>query len=391
MTTRTHVGFVGVLVSLAACGGSDNPGLGGPDGDASSSAGSSTAVDDASSTTETTVGSVADSSTGAPAPLLVDCNEPPMAAVGASYHHTPLVTGDDGSATWSMTGLPPGLVFNPIGGTIYGPPEMEGSYDVEVTATEDDRSDTQTCTISVGPSLTIDFGALGKPCIEPGDDIAQFASGGDGSALSCGTVNGSGNGSRPPGITVNPDTCMIEGAIEDGYGTWVWITRVVQAGYETLVPYCATQDVLPMGWYVIDGDHSGQTGNVLEPKIGTFAPGRPVAWGGAGDPVIRVTGPCGPNSCYYGYALGIGGSQFDDVSLAPAMLMSDANGDPIGFMHSLSATGDAVAESFESRPWVLSWNLQYCISAAAADCADTDAIQANGLGFLRFATIMLPE
>jgi len=52
---------------------------------------------------------------------------------------------------------------------------------------------------------------------------------------------------------------------------------------------------------------------------------------------------------------------------------------------------DAVSAAFESRPWVLSWNLQYCISAMAADCVDTDAIQANGMGFLRFATIMLPQ
>jgi len=376
----------------AGCASDDSPGAtGAGDDDTGTPQSEGTSSTSDESTTETTAGSQDDSSSG-PGPMLaVDCNAPPAAAVGASWSHTPVATGASDTVLWSIEGLPAGLGFNPAGGTMYGTPEVEGSFDVEITASDDDESASTTCTIVVGAALAIDLDALGKPCVEPGDDIAMFTTGGDGASLVCGTPDGSGNGTRPPGITVNPDTCMIEGAIEDGYGTWVWITAVEQSGHRVYVPYCATQDVLPEGWYTIDGDHSGQIGNFLAPKVATFAPGEPVAIGGSGDPVIRVTGPCGPNSCYYGLAFGVGASPFDEHAVQPVTALQDGNGTTIGFTHEISATGPAVSASFETRPWVLTWNLRYCISTQGTDCADAAAIDANGTGSLRFATIMMPQ
>jgi hypothetical protein len=50
-----------------------------------------------------------------------------------------------------------------------------------------------------------------------------------------------------------------------------------------------------------------------------------------------------------------------------------------------------VESGYEARPWVLSWDLHYCISDTEADCNGTAAIEANGDGELRFGMIMLPE
>lgn len=379
-----------VAIAVVACGDDDSPGVSGP-GDAETG----TPQDDTSSTsetgtTETTAMSQGDASSGPAAMLAVDCAAPPAGAVGASYQHTPIATGASDTVLWTVEGLPDGLGINPAGGTIYGTPTVAGSFDAEVTASDDDESVSATCTIVVGPGLAIDLDALGKPCVEPGDDIAMFTSGGDGAPLACGTPSGSGNGVRPPGITVDPDTCMIEGSIEDGYGTWAWITAVEQSGARVYVPYCATQDVLPAGWYVVDGDHSGDVGNFLVPKVGTFTAGEPVAIGGGGDPVFRVSGSCGP-ACYYGLAFGVGASPFTDHAVQPVAALHDMGGATIGFTHELSATGPAVSATFVDRPWVLVWNLRYCISSQAADCADAAAIDANGTGSLRFATIMMPQ
>jgi hypothetical protein len=186
---------------------------------------------------------------------------------------------------------------------------------------------------------------------------------------------------------------MIEGTIADGYGTWVWITEVIQSGYSAVVPYCMTQDVAPPGSYTITGDHSGMTDNVLDPAVFTFAPDTPIDFGGMGDPVFRIEGPCGMSSCYYGYLFSAGASPFQgaDIALGPSGLLHDAMNAPIGFQHELSATAMSVDDFLVDRPWVLSLNFRYCISDVSTDCDDGTAIDANGNGQLRFGLIALPE
>lgn len=386
--------LIGVSAWSLGCGEADGVGGGfttAPAGTSSDGSGSSSSSGGESSST-----AIADSSSSvAPAMLVVECGEVPPAAVGATFSFTPMLSGDHGSALWSTEALPAGLVSAQIGGTIYGTPEAAGSYDVAITASEDGASASATCTIVVGPALSIDLDALGKPCLEPGDDPSALVVGGDGSPLSCSVPPGSGNGIIAPGLAVDPDTCMVTGTIDaadgDNYGTWAWMTRIEQAGVKTWVPYCATQAEPPMPGYVIDGDHSGQVGNILDPAVGTFAPGEPIAWAGGGAAVVRVTGPCGSNSCYHGVLLSIAGSPFDDVSLDPITTLHDVSDAPIGLAHEFSASGPPVAAGFEARPWVQSWFVRYCIAPDAVTCADGTAIDANGQGSLRFATIMRPQ
>lgn len=375
-------------------------GCGGPDASVSSSsyttadAATSTSTGtsaDTTDTTETTANSGdAATSTGEVPTLEIDCAEPPATAVGAVYSHKPVASGAVSAVVWSMANLPPGLSFNPVSGEIVGKATMAGSFDVEITATSLDQLGEQTCTVVVGEGFEIDLSSHTRPCIGPDDDLAMFVTGGVGDALACTTPGGSGGGSIPEGVTVDPDTCLIEGTIADGYGTWVWITRVEQAGAIAYVPYCMTQEVSPPGSYTISGDHSGALDNALEPAVVPFTAGAALDFGGMGDPIFRVEGPCGPNSCFYGVVFGAGPSPFGDLGIAPTTTLRDVNNAPIGLTHEFTATGDPVAESLEARPWALSINLRYCISTVASDCDGGDAIDANGMGTLRFGLIAVP-
>jgi hypothetical protein len=285
------------------------------------------------------------------------------------------------------------MSFDPLSGDLGGAPDQEGSFPITLTATTSTQTGDAMCTIDVGPGLAVE---LPGGCIWPGDDLFDHVNGGDGADIECDTPEGSGEGRLPDGVTVDPTTCAIEGTSSDTYGTWVWITRLTQSGNQVHVPYCFTQDTQLPNAYAITGDHSGAIGNHLEPLVTTFAPGVAVAAGGGGDPYFEVRGPCGANSCYFGFTYAIGASQFGDCGqtdcygLSPTAIIDPGPG-PEGFSHELWALGDPVESGYEARPWVLSWDLHYCISDTEADCNGTAAIEANGDGELRFGMIMLPE
>src|SRR5678815_1660356 len=108
------------IAVLSSCGG---------DGETISSSGypqttetsdGTTTTTGADSTSETTLMTGDATSSGeSPAPLVVDCADPPLTAVGAEYSHTPTATGAISTVTWSMQNLPPGLAFDPITGEIF--------------------------------------------------------------------------------------------------------------------------------------------------------------------------------------------------------------------------------------------------------------------------------
>jgi hypothetical protein len=390
-----------VSVLIGGCGsdGSNNPGVSsgatrGSAGDTGGSTGDATGETDATDTVDTYESA---DGTGATMGTLhgVDCDEPPPAAVGAIYQHRPVASGFPGAVSWQMQGLPSGMTFNPVNGEIGGTPQEEGTFDVEITATGSGLEATQTCTLDVGASVSVDLSGLTTPCIGPDDDVLEFVTGGDGAPVTCNTPSGSGNGTLPEGVSVDPETCAIEGAPDDAYGTWVWMTELRQSGARAWVPYCVTVHEQAPDAYGIAADHSGGTDNVLEPAIGHFTAGEPIAWGGEGDPLFRVTGPCGPSSCYYGYAFTVSSSPFGGCGedacygLAPTALVHEDDA-PIGFTHEMFALGPAVPAAFESRPFVLGWNVDYCIADTGQTCSGVQNIKDNGNGRLRFSVLMLP-
>lgn len=328
----------------------------------------------------------------------VECGDMPASAVGAEYEHAFTVDPEAGSWNWTVEGLPGGMTVSPLSGTLSGAPSEEGTFELTVLVEGSMGTGEATCTLEVGPALTADLSVLSRPCVGPDDTLEDVLVGGDGSPITCENVAGSGNGngSTPDAVTVNAESCAIEGApTEDEYGTWVWLTAVEQAGARVLVPFCITQDTPAADTFAISMQFGDDTDALLEPLIGTFNVGEPVAFGGKGDPAFEVIGGCGSSSCFYGFNYAVGSSPFGGecgqdncFGLGPSSIVGDADDNPIGFSHTMFAYGPEVPDSFEGRPFVLPWNLTYCIGATDGDCDD---VLANAGGRVHVSLVMLPD
>ncbi len=323
------------------------------------------------------------------------CGELPLAAVGAEYDHA-FAVDPDGSWNWTVDGLPQGLTVSPISGSLSGAPEEEGAFELTVAVDGAMGMGETTCTLEVGPALSADLSVLARPCLGPQDALEDLLVGGDGSPVTCSTGTGNGDGTRPEAVTVNEDSCAIEGEpTEDEYGTWVWMTEVEQSGARIHVPYCVTQDTPTEGSFDISMTFGGDAEALLEPLVGTFAVGEPLAFGGEGDPAFLVLGGCGPSSCYYAFNFVVGPSPFGGecgqencFGLAPSSVVDDMDGNPAGFQHEMFAYGPEVPDTFEGRPFVLPWNLTYCIGETNDDCQD---VLADAGGRVHISLLMTPE
>lgn len=242
-----------------------------------------------------------------------------------------------------------------------------------------------------GTPLTIDLGD--RPCVLHGTDtIDQFVIGGDGSPLSCSFAAGSNAGQLPMGVVLDP-SCTTSGEVtEDRGGVWAFMVTVEQSGVEQYVPFCATKAVDPAMYSIaVEVDGADAT---LQPGLGTFVPGDPIAFGGdaVSDPKFIITDPtvCG-TACLFGFSFGLTSSRFDAnyFSLPDRVLVHDG-ADAIGFSHGLSIEGPAVSPDFEARPWVQAVDLDYCLSSDTDACQSPAAIDANGNGRFHYSIIMRP-
>jgi hypothetical protein len=350
---------------------------------------------DESSTGFDTIADGSGGGTTAAPPVEVLCGELPLAAVGADYEHA-FAVDPDGSWNWSVDGLPAGLNLSPISGSLSGAPEEEGSFELTVAVEGSQGMGEASCMLEVGPALSSDLSVLARPCVGPEDSLEDLLIGGDGSPVTCSTPTGTGDGTRPEAVTVNEESCAIEGEpTEDEYGTWVWMTEVEQSGARIYVPFCITQDTPPAGSFDVSMTFDGDTEALLEPVVGTFAVGEPLAFGGQGDPAFTVLGGCGPSSCFYAFNFVVGPSPFGGdcgqencFGLAPSSIVDDMDGNPVGFRHEMFALGPEAPDTFADRAFVLPWNLTYCIGATDADCED---VQANAGARVHVSLLMTPE
>jgi hypothetical protein len=338
--------------------------------------------------------------TGVPGQLDVNCGSPADGAVDADYSFTPPApSGGVGPFIWNGALSP--LAIDGATGTISGIPEMEGTISGTITVTDSEGSVGMAgCDITVHPKVTSGIpNGKASPCLVGGEQFGDFlvAGTGDGTSITCTVATGSGNGKLPSGVTVNPDTCVMEGSVtESDYGTWVWIVEADQNGAKTYLPYCASNATPDNGTYNITAFHGGNTmtNNVLIPGRGTFTPGQPIAFGdtAADDPVFEITDASCGNPCFFGFSFFINGSPFDGATfgLQPAALMKNAADMNIGFNHHLSVTGPAVSASFADRPWVMNSSLDYCISDQDGPCNGSANVIANGNANLEFAIVMFP-
>lgn len=330
------------------------------------------------------------------AEVVVGCGDLPVAAVGANFEHA-FDVEPSGTWSWDIEGLPDGLTFSPISGAIEGAPTSEGTAEFVVSVSGSQGEGSTTCTLEIGAALAIDLSALDGPCLGPDDDLADFITGGNGTALSCDTPDGNGDGRRPADVSVGVDSCAIEGEpTVDEYGTWVWITHVEQAGATTFVPYCITQAEPADGSYVVTANVDGDPAAILSPGLGTFAAGDPISFGGNGDPHFEIVGACGGGACFYGFVFNVGPSPFGECeqppcfSLDPNAILTDDDGVSVGMQHDMAARGPAVPRDFETRPFVLPWDLTYCLSAEQGDCQGAKSTQANAGARVHYSVLMTP-
>ncbi len=329
----------------------------------------------------------------------IGCGDMPAGALGAEYEHGFDVDPPDASGTWSVEGLPEGMAFSPFGGELSGIPTQEGSFEITVSLDGPDGTGEATCMLEVGAALTVDLSVLARPCLGPGDSVTDVLVGGDGSALTCATPSSNGAGTRPEAVTVHEETCEIEGTpTPEEWGTWVWITEVRQAGAVVHVPFCITQDTPPKDSFEVTMTRRGDVDALLEPLLGSFSAGEPLVFGGEGDPAFAVTGGCGGGACFYGFSFSAGASPFGGdcgqdscIGLGPSAIITDDGGAPIGFSHELYAFGPPTPDGFVGRPFVMPWELTYCIADNDADCDGSESILANAGAHVHVSLLMMPE
>lgn len=390
------------------------------DSDASSDSDATTIVPTSTSEPDSTTGTTEVITTGpGPEPLTVDCKLPPVGAKAASYSHQPGAAGGVPGYTWTAMGLPAGLAIDPSSGEISGIPEESGAFVFElvVTDTEGVMAQTSCPAVMINDQLGVDLDAMTGPCITAGESLADYLIGGDGSAVECIAPQSLGDGVLPAGITIDKATCEITGTItETRYGTWAWIVRARQSGVDVYAPYCATQDKQAAKAYKIIGSHSGKQDNELEPLTLPIKIADPLRLDGDADPRFVVDkGSCG-NSCFFGFAYKVSPSPFGtgdcaqdkDKCFGLCPLIADANqpdgdtqigcslvpamGAKTGFAHEMWAKGDVPPVGFATRPFVLQWSVDYCLSDVQAQCAGKAAIVANGDGTtLEFPVIIRPQ
>lgn len=355
--------------------------------------------------TEATVGNDDEGSGGGTmgySPIVVECGDFPPLAEGAEFVHVPVVYGGDGIYTWSASGLPGGLGIDQYDGEIDGAPEAQGDYDIVLTVTDgSDGMGEVTCSVTVASPLqtATPDGPLAEDACISGDrtinDVIVDGTG-DGSPITCTVEAGGGNGRVPDGISVNPDTCAIEGTVEtDRFGVYAFMVRGEQSGVSVYAPYCVTQND-DANTYTVDADHSGAMGVPQTPLVGFFDPTGTTTIGGSGDPhysAIDATVCEGSNSCYFGFLYQINSSPFDadTFDIIDDGLVIDVDDNRIGLEHGLTVTASDIAEAFQDRPWIQNVTMTYCLSVSNSDCVGSTAITENAGAQLEISILMFPQ
>lgn len=345
----------------------------------------------------------------------IDCATLPPAAVGAEYSFTPNVGGGSGDyEDWQATGLPPGLSIDPVTGEISGIPEPgpepgQEAFDfADITISVFDAGKGQAFSAECGnlvlnPRLnSLAVGLEDYRCVPytaSKEEMIAFLGGGDGTEITCrmpgagsGTCPlGDGNGRLAPGITFDPDTCTHSGSISGNrFGTWVWMVELEQSGYETVVPFCATND--------LDTFHdirllvNGTDDDELKPGTYGFDPDQELSFGN-GIYHWDIDSPdCPGSECNtFGFRFDVVCSPFD-INAPYQITLSPSGGTETGLSHEMTATGPVPAESFRWRPWVASFEMSYCTSSVAffCDAQNVDQFEQNAQTKYHFDVVAYP-
>lgn len=165
-----------------------------------------------------------------PAPPVINSSLTASGQVGTAFSYT--ITATNSPASFNATSLPAGLGVDTSTGVISGTPTTAGTYNVTITATNSDGSDSETLVITIN----------NPPPTAPEINSSLTASGQVGVAFSY-TITGTNSPtsfnavSLPPGLSVNTSSGLIDGAPTTAgtYNVPITATNAGGSDTETLV------------------------------------------------------------------------------------------------------------------------------------------------------------
>ncbi|MBN2496007.1 MAG: putative Ig domain-containing protein [Deltaproteobacteria bacterium] len=166
----------------------------------------------------------------------------PTAIYRMAYTHTlPPAIGGDGDYTYTLEGLPEGLVFDPATRRISGKPLRHGSFDLTYTVTDGEGESEQSAgTLEIEPLLLYDLDV----CPAEDDDMLAYV------------ILLGNDGSGEQGVDVDPERlvvgrtdspCENQGTPEDPPGTYAGTVTVTYGDQITEFLFCVTVGESPFG------------------------------------------------------------------------------------------------------------------------------------------------